>query len=62
MEHLQHFLGSLNNIPLSPSKQCWSMQDIYAALESIYLQVTLIGVSLQLKIVLRGGGDGYPLL
>ena len=35
------------------------MQDIHAALESIYLQITLIDVSLQFK---KGGGDGYPWL
>ena len=32
------------------------MQDITGALESIHLQITLIGVSLQLNIVLRGEG------
>ena len=42
--------------PLSPSKQCWFMQDINAALESIYLKTTLIDASLQFNIVLRGEG------
>ena len=54
MEQLQLFHDCLYNIPLSPWKQCWFMQDIDAALESIYLQKTLKDVPLELNVVLRG--------
>ena len=35
----------LINTPLSPSNQCWFMEDIHAAHISIYLQITLMDVS-----------------
>ena len=38
------------------------MQDIHAALESIYLKMTLMDVSLQLNIVFKGGWDANPSL
>ena len=46
----------LINTPLSPSKQCWFMDDIHAAHTSIYLQISFMGVSVYLNIVLRGRG------
>ena len=45
LEHLQYFLDYLISTPLSPSKQCWFMEDIHAAHTSIYLQITLMEVS-----------------
>ena len=56
LEHLQYFLDHLINTPLSPSEQCWFMEDIHAAHTSIYVEITLIDVSVQLNIVLRGEG------
>ena len=56
LEHLQYFLDHLINTPLSPSEQCWFMEDIHAAHTSIYVEITLIDVSVQLNIVLRGQG------
>ena len=51
LEHLQYFLDHLINTPLSPSEQCWFMEDIHAAHTSIYVEITLIDVSVQLNIV-----------
>ena len=56
LEHLQYFLDHLINTPLPPSEQCWFMEDIHAAHTSIYVEITLIDVSVQLNIVLRGEG------
>ena len=53
LEHLQHFLGCLISIPISPLKQCRFMQDIQAAHKSIYLQITFKAVNLQFNIILR---------
>ena len=50
--NLQYFLDCL--IPLSPSKQCWFMEDIHAAHMSIYLHLTLMDAPVYLNIVLRG--------
>ena len=54
LEYLQYFLDCLINIHLSPSKQCRFMEDIHAAHTSFYLQITLVNVSVELNIVLRG--------
>ena len=56
LEHLQYFLDHLINTALFPSEQCWFMEDIHAAHTSIYVEITLIDVSVQLNIVLRGEG------
>ena len=41
LEHLQYLLDHLINTPLSPSEQCWFMEDIHAAHTSIYVEITL---------------------
>ena len=46
LEHFQHSLDSLVNIPLSLQKQCWFMEDIHATHKSNHLQVTLMDVSI----------------
>ena len=52
-------LDCLINIPLSPSKQCWFMEDINAAHSSFYLQITLVDVT---QHCFKGRVGGYPLL
>ena len=51
LEHLQYFLDCLINTPLSPSKQCWFMEDIHAAHTSIYQQITIMDISVKLKLI-----------